>query len=210
MGLFSSIMKFALKEKSDEKEFYDVTSAVIKEFTHKDFDKICLKCAMDTILHPAKDSIRFMIYINDKRKVDNIQFNYKYENNNLYIVTDIDSKNVSGRMEIWVPRIATAIVNSKFSDISVKNINIDFLEIVTDYGDVNVSIKESNKVSISTISGDIVIKLYNNEFKIFANSENGDVNFDKISSIKGSKREIHCVSKDGDILIKSCNNKFGK
>lgn len=208
MGLFSSIMKFVLKEKYDEKEFYDVTSAVIKEFTHKDFDKICLRCAMDIVLHSTKDSIRFIIYINDKRKVDNIHFNYKYENNNLYIVTDINNKNVLGKMEIWLPRIATAIVNSKFGDISVENTNIDSFEIVTNYGDVNISVKESNKVSISTISGDIVIKLYNDEFKIFANSKNGDVNFDKVSSIKSSKREIHCVSKDGDILIKSCKNKF--
>lgn len=207
MGLFSSIMKAGMKQKADDKEFYDVTSSVIEDFPNEKYHTVRIESCLDLRISFADSKMKTKVYLAKRGMADLVHMNCEVSENKLILDIKADTDNVKGYIYLPLSRLEGIEIVTSDSDVNIKKLNVNDASVITTNGDVRVTVDKVKKCTISTRSGDILAKIKSNEYNIKAKSKTGDTLIQNVKGKKNSDKLIDCSSMTGDILIEVAKDK---
>lgn len=185
-----SLIKMILPKKSVEEK-----KEIIKKYTLEDIDTISFDFKKANSNFEITDEEELIIVQNYKD--DKFHLNYKKKNNKIVFEEDSYIINPKKKIyKIYIPRgyIGNINIINGFGDMNEVGITSD-LFINNNAG--NISLKDSNNITLKDVSGDISIE--NIEGSITAESSTGDIR------IKGLIGISNIESITGDIIITNFN-----
>lgn len=204
---------------NDKNKSIDVTDRVIKDYPDNPFNHIEIRSDIELKIYSSLENVVFRIF-SAEESAELIHFSYKYERDKLLVAISCEKNVLNAKVMAAIPTVKSGYFYSKNDDIFIKYLNTKKLSINSYNGEIIVYIKNTNDVNISTNNGDILmyidnvnkttlrttngdinVKLKDNSYKIYANTGTGDVLKQRVNSQKNSKKELTCVSSNGDILV---------
>ncbi|MGN0466725.1 MAG: DUF4097 family beta strand repeat-containing protein [Lachnospiraceae bacterium] len=207
MGLFSSIIKAGMKQKADDKEFYDVTSSVIEEFPSGKYNTVRIESCLDLRISFVRSKMKTKVYLVERGKADLVHINCEVSESQLNLDIKADTDSVKGYIYLPLFTLEGIEIVTSDSNVNIKNLNVNVASVITTNGDVRVTVDKVEKCTISTESGDILTKIKSNEYDIKAKSKKGDILIQNVKGKENSDKIINCSSITGDILIEAVKSK---
>lgn len=199
MSLFSFILQKSIE--SSDQTYVEVKGKIANNILDKKFSSVSIKSDADVKLTYGNKFLIKVFAVNPK-EADFIQINCKVSDECLSINVLSKKENLKIYIKISIPdKVDSLTVNTKYSDISSKQVNAGLMKLISLNGDINVSGGNFSECIAQTDSGDIHIHLNSGTYKIKATSKTGDIILRNVKSNSASKNSIKCSSKSGDIVI---------